>query len=64
MPISEFKIYQASLKQWTPLKRSADGFWLLNTNYKWIKPLNGPYKVRLTSINEQEIEDTIPQLGE
>ena len=57
------RLYQPTLKEWTPMKRSVDGFWLLDTAHKWVKPLVPPFQVELTAVNGQAIRDVIPKLG-
>ncbi|KAK3599344.1 hypothetical protein CHS0354_009839 [Potamilus streckersoni] len=61
LPATEVAMFQPRSQRWEPMKRSADGFWLMGDG-NWEKPVQTPLRVRLTAPNGETIEDRIDKI--
>ncbi|XP_064609550.1 uncharacterized protein LOC135473619 [Liolophura sinensis] len=59
IPITHLELFQKKMKTFLPLKHTLDGFWELDDNQIWEKPLEVPLTIRLTAANGEVLEDSV-----
>ena len=62
IPVTEISTWQPNSHQWSVMKPSVDGFWLMGGEH-FEKPVHVPMKMRLTAADGAVVHDEITSMS-
>ncbi|XP_013389060.1 uncharacterized protein LOC106157840 [Lingula anatina] len=61
LPVTGMALYNGASKEYVPMMRTNDGFWIMNPSIlnRYQRPIQYPLRVQLTSVRGEVLQDTV-----